>query len=132
MGVYDEVKVECPKCGTEAFFQSKSGPCVCEIHELNDAPDDVLENVNRHSPYECDCGCRFGVDRKKRQAVECLGDWCDLCDAPQTVSGATGEHFCGESDAVLLKHNVQTKRVDGTTETEWRPFTKRAPQVNRR
>lgn len=62
MGMYDTVNVPCPKCGTKQGFQSKSGPCLLEEYELNDAPEDVLENVNRHAPATCEtCGTKFMV-----------------------------------------------------------------------
>lgn len=62
MGVYDTVKVPCPKCGTKAEAQSKSGDCVLAVYDLSTAPDDVLGDVNRHAPFECEeCGTKFKV-----------------------------------------------------------------------
>lgn len=63
MGVYDTVMVPCPACGERAGFQSKSGRCMLETHTLEDAPDDVLLDVNRHAPASCaKCGTLFAVE----------------------------------------------------------------------
>lgn len=63
MGMYDTVMVPCPQCGKRAEFQSKSGECHLETYSLDDAPDDVLLDVNRHAPMDCGkCGARFGVE----------------------------------------------------------------------
>lgn len=63
MGVYDTVMVPCPQCGTREEFQSKSGRCMLETFSLDDAPDEVLLDVNRHSPIVCTkCSARFGVE----------------------------------------------------------------------
>jgi len=69
MGTYDSVMAPCPKCGKEMEFQSKSGPCELKTFSLKDAPEDVLYNVNRHSPAECDCGCLFFVNEETRSSV---------------------------------------------------------------
>ena len=63
MGMYDTVTVRCPQCGTPAGFQSKSGSGKLETFSLDEAPDAVLLDVNRHSPAACKkCGVRFGVE----------------------------------------------------------------------
>ena len=67
--MYDVVLVECPKCGTENEFQSKGGYCLLMRYNLEDCPDDVLSDVNRHSPCYCDCGTLYGVDIKNRKTV---------------------------------------------------------------
>jgi RNase P subunit RPR2 len=69
MGMYDSVMVSCPKCGKEHEFQSKSGDCLLEVYTLENCPDDVMANVNRHSPCKCDCGTLFQVDIATRKAV---------------------------------------------------------------
>ena len=68
MGLYDTILVECPNCGTEHEFQSKSGKCMMRTYTLHDCPKDVMFNANRHSPRECDCGISFEVDIEKRKA----------------------------------------------------------------
>lgn len=67
--MYDSVMVNCPKCGEESEFQSKSGDCMLEVYNLDNCPEDVLRNVNRHSPNKCECGVFFGVDVENRQAI---------------------------------------------------------------
>lgn len=67
MGCYDVVLVECPNCGELHEFQSKSGECLLYNYDLEDCPDDVLQDVNRHAPYECDCGAAIEVDINTRK-----------------------------------------------------------------
>ena len=50
MGVYDTVIVPCPTCGECGEFQSKSGKCLLETYSLDEAPDDILLDVNRDGP----------------------------------------------------------------------------------
>ena len=73
MGMYDSVIVKCPKCMAEHEFQSKSGDCLLNVFTLEDCPDDVIVNANRHSPYKCDCGVSIEVDISSRKAVIVLG-----------------------------------------------------------
>lgn len=62
MGVYDVIEVSCPECGTMVEFQSKSGGCTLTYYNLDNVPDSVLQDINRHSPYTCDnCNTRFSV-----------------------------------------------------------------------
>ncbi len=70
MGMYDTVIVPCPKCGKKEEFQSKSGECCLRVVELNECPVDILANVNRHSPYTCDCGIVFEVDLSTRKSTK--------------------------------------------------------------
>jgi len=53
MGMFDTVRVPCPKCKAIEYFQSKGGSCDLIEYDLHDAPLDVLSNVNRHAPYTC-------------------------------------------------------------------------------
>lgn len=66
--MYDTVIVHCPNCGEEHSCQSKSGDCLLEVHILEDCPDDILSDVNRHSPYLCDCGTSFDIDIENKIA----------------------------------------------------------------
>ena len=75
MGMYDSVIVRCPKCGKENEFQSKSGECLLDVYTLENCPDDVMVNVNRHSPCECNCGFNYEVDIEKRKAVISTDDF---------------------------------------------------------
>jgi len=62
MGMYDTVMVPCPNCKEKNEFQSKSGDCVLNIYNLEDTPQDVLLDVNRHSPISClNCGTSYKV-----------------------------------------------------------------------
>ena len=62
MGCYETIMVPCPKCGERAEAQSKSGPCQLGVFNLEDAPPDVLYDVNRHAPFTCyKCGQVFAV-----------------------------------------------------------------------
>lgn len=62
MGCFDSVMVPCPVCLTRMEFQSKGGPCLLDVFELEDAPADVMSNVNRHSPHKCPgCGNQISV-----------------------------------------------------------------------
>lgn len=66
MGMYDTVIVPCPKCGEESEFQSKGGDCILAEYTLQNCPQDVLSDVNRHSPNTCDrCGTQFMVGLKE-------------------------------------------------------------------
>lgn len=71
MGMYDTVLVPCPNCGQEHEFQSKSGDRILHTVKLDKCPESILADVNRHSPYTCDCGCVFDVDliTRKSKAV---------------------------------------------------------------
>ena len=74
MGVYDSVMVPCPRCGRSSEFQSKSGQCTLELYELDDCPQDVLADINRHSPHACDykdCDSIFEV-RFEDVLVQCV------------------------------------------------------------
>lgn len=65
MGVYDTIIVKCPNCGADYNAQSKSGPCEMREYSLAEAPEDVLVDVNRHAPFECECGCVFEVGENR-------------------------------------------------------------------
>ena len=66
--MFDSVIVPCPSCGTEAEFQSKSGPCLLDTYTLDEVPADVLLDVNRHGPETCKCGVKFCVKFKIKPA----------------------------------------------------------------
>lgn len=68
MGMYDTVWVPCPECGEKSGFQTKSGPCLLREYELDAAPLDVLLDVNRHAPNQCEkCGTLFQVGSVGRE-----------------------------------------------------------------
>lgn len=69
MGCYDSVMVPCPGCQSPLEFQSKSGDCTLSTYTLEDAPNDVLHDVNRHAPIGCNqCGALVLVDPTRRRA----------------------------------------------------------------
>lgn len=68
MGMFDSVIVAC-ECGVRIEFQTKSGPCDLLTYELSEAPDDVIEDVNRHAPHHCSCGNWLRVDIGSRKVV---------------------------------------------------------------
>lgn len=62
MGCYDTVQLPCPKCGEIEYAQSKGGACTLKSYNLENAPEDVLSDVNRHSPFNCiQCKAIFEV-----------------------------------------------------------------------
>lgn len=67
MGMFDTVSVKCPSCKKKHEFQSKSGECFLGYYKLKNCPDDVLLDVNRHSPVTCKCGTLFEVNINKRK-----------------------------------------------------------------
>ena len=69
MGMFDTVIVPCPECGKEEYFQSKNGGCILDNVKLEDCNDDILGDVNRHSPYTCEnCNTIFDVDISTRKS----------------------------------------------------------------
>ena len=69
MGMYDTVLVNCPNCNEEHQLQTKSGQCNLDVYTLDNCPDDVMVNVNRHCPCRCDCGVFFKVDLETRKVI---------------------------------------------------------------
>ena len=71
MGMFDSVNVNCPSCGFEALFQSKGGDCILRNYTLKNVTEDVLSDVNRHSPCTCrKCGTKFAVDIENRISIK--------------------------------------------------------------
>lgn len=69
MGMYDTILVKCPSCGEEHHFQSKSGECLLSYYELEECPEDVMWDANRHSPYQCGCGLKLEIDVESKKVV---------------------------------------------------------------
>ena len=46
MGMFDSVYVNCKECGSKLEFQSKSGPCDLNQYTINNAPPEVLIDLN--------------------------------------------------------------------------------------
>ena len=100
MGMYDTIWVKCPQCQIDVDFQSKSGQCILGEYELDDCPDDVMMDANRHSPVQCDCGALLEIDRINRSVI---------------INGAAGEKIKvsphnhklqGADSGQLFKHVV--------------------------
>ena len=53
MGLYDTVRLQCPKCNTKNSFQSKGGECLMFSYDASDAPFNVLMNIDRHGATQC-------------------------------------------------------------------------------
>jgi rubredoxin len=61
---FDTVMVACPVCGQRVSFNSHSGDCVSAVYDLEDAPDDVMYDVNLHFNHTCSgCGSVFRVSK---------------------------------------------------------------------
>lgn len=62
MGVFDSINIPRPKCGKRQEAQSKSGDCILATYEIENAPTDVLADINRHAPFTCEkCGTVFEI-----------------------------------------------------------------------
>jgi len=69
MGMYDSIYANCPKCGEENEFQTKSGDCLCSAYTLENCPKDALADANRHSPIKCSCGEFLIIETEKRAVL---------------------------------------------------------------
>ena len=70
MGLYDEVLIKCPKCNKDQYAQSKDGRCNMDSYELDNCPEDVLSDVNRHAPFICSgCGQKFIVNTLTKNTI---------------------------------------------------------------
>lgn len=71
MGSPDSVFVPCPQCKTESEFQSKGADePSCRVFKLVDCPADVMSDINRHAPLQCEkCGTWFLVQFDIEQKV---------------------------------------------------------------
>lgn len=54
MGLYDEIRTRCPKCGGIFEWQSKSGDCTLATYGVHDAPYEVLAGAKYG---QCENGC---------------------------------------------------------------------------
>jgi len=72
MGLYNTIIIPCPRCGNDIECQTKSGACILETYQLQDAPDADIFDINRHAPFECpECGqqgieVEFGIASRQR------------------------------------------------------------------
>ena len=72
MGCYDVVRINCPSCKQEYDAQSKGGDCKLATYTLENVPEDVYSNINRHAPFICQkCGTLFEVRQHKTVPLPC-------------------------------------------------------------
>lgn len=61
MGMFDEIMINCPRCGESNLEQSKAGDCNLNVYSLNDAPIEILESLTEE-PLYCDkCGFKYEI-----------------------------------------------------------------------
>jgi hypothetical protein len=56
MGMFDSVMAECPECGCEIEFQSKSGVCELKRYHISSVPPNIaidLSNNDYHAKATC-------------------------------------------------------------------------------
>lgn len=125
MGMFDTVRVPCPKCGEVYEAQSKSGDCVLAIYDYptpgaaKPAPNDVMDGVNRHAPFTCsNCGTIFKVPTMSdfesftRDIAECDCEYndncpkfgsrhgqCYACKAREVLGFTTAQEYFDSTDA---------------------------------
>lgn len=78
MGCPDSIIVNCPFCGAQQEFQTKGGACTLTSYTLEEAPDDVFSDVNRHAPVECKCGELLVVIGTEDCSERSVAGWKDL------------------------------------------------------
>jgi len=109
MGMFDSVMVPCPRCGSETEAQSKSGACLLDEYTLDDAPGDVMLDVNRHAPFSCSCGCKFSVNAPKRRVEEEPASRLavvSLVDASRAYERAYNDHALALHGLALQKNTI--------------------------
>jgi hypothetical protein len=70
MGVYDEVACECPSCGNTVLFQSNAGECCLCTYNSENAPPEVLEDIDGEYSTCENCGCTFKAKVKGVYTVD--------------------------------------------------------------
>ena len=65
MGMFDTVKLVCPKCGEEQEVQSKAGDCLLRYYDVpghgeNPAPQPIMNSIMCDHPFFCyECDSKF-------------------------------------------------------------------------
>lgn len=75
MGVYDTVVLNCPVCNYPYDAQSKGSydASLRNFFFFDYVPDDVMSDVNRHAPFECEnCGTLFDVELRVSGKIRTL------------------------------------------------------------
>ena len=74
MGMFDEVLVPCPKCGTDVTFQSKSGPCCLNTYSIHSIPESVLSGIAGDIEKCNHCGYEVKIaDHNYEQLIDAWG-----------------------------------------------------------
>ena len=55
MGMFNSIYVKCPECRERVEFQTKSGSCLLNNWDLEDAPNIEVEGILGDS-WRCKCG----------------------------------------------------------------------------
>lgn len=97
MGCPDSVMVPCPGCNRPLEFQSKGGDCTLTSYTLENAPADVMKDVNRHAPISCpQCSTSVVVDPVRRRAYQL-----DPYGLPEPIRDQLRScYVCGKEQAV--------------------------------
>jgi len=62
MGMYDEIEVRCPACGTIDVLQSKAGECELQRYTLKTAPPEILLSLQREGEQYCEtCKAHYRI-----------------------------------------------------------------------
>jgi len=72
MGMFDEVKVPCPKCGEINYVQSKAGPCSLGSYEADRVPTMIAWDLDG-TLVGCSCGYTFQLDTGIVRSVRVRG-----------------------------------------------------------
>ena len=56
MGMFDEVVLRCPECGTEVTFQSKAGRCALDKHPGHAVPVEIAKDIEGDTESCPNCG----------------------------------------------------------------------------
>lgn len=144
MGCFDSVRVPCPKCGEKVDFQTKSGPCFMLEFDLDDAPDDVLLDVNRHAPGECPkCGTKFCVGIRDGRYVpipegeECILSAREILAARTAQSVRSGilsiaRHYGMEAEMKDLARRLSKEAYDWASAFDEKMIGERIEDVERK
>jgi hypothetical protein len=55
VGLFDEVNIVCPECGSFVEFQSKAGDCHMHSYRQNSVPTEIAKDI-LNNIQQCSCG----------------------------------------------------------------------------
>jgi len=66
MGMYDSVYVDCPNCGIELEFQSKTGECLLREYEISEVPTKIALELDGETItcYNCNKTSKLKIKKK--------------------------------------------------------------------